>query len=59
MGPEWITVLVVGLGTLALAIVKGLWGTDKPQEDTVEHAEQDIKLDDGKTDQERLDDLGL
>jgi hypothetical protein len=52
---EWIAAIVAAI----LAILKGLFGIDKPQKDTVEHAEPEIEIDDGKTDEERLRDLGL
>jgi len=58
VGFEWIGPLAAALAAVVLVILKGLWGTDKPQETTVEHAKPEIEVDDGKTDQERLDDLG-
>lgn len=59
MGPEWLAALVAALVAGTIAVLKGFWGTDKPQETTVEHPEPEIEVDDGKTDSERLKDLGL
>lgn len=49
----------VGLLTAILALLKGLFGMDKPEETKVEHPKPDMKVGDGKTDKDRLDDLGL
>lgn len=40
-------------------IMKLLFGTDKPQKTTVVKPKPEIEVDDGKTDEERLNDLGL
>lgn len=51
--------LIAGIVAAILAVFRALFGTDRPQEETVEHPEPDIEVTDGKTDQERLGDLGL
>ena len=42
-----------------VALLKGIWGTDKPEETKVTHPEPDVKIGDGKNDKERLKDLGI
>lgn len=44
---------------LALKILKALFGIDEPSKTTTEHPKPDIEITDGKTDEERLKDLGL
>lgn len=56
---EWIGPIVAAIVGALLLLVKGLWGTSKPQETTVDHTTPDIEVTDGKTDKERLEDLGL
>lgn len=51
--------LISAIGTLLLAIIKGIFGTDKPQKNTILRPEPEIKITDGKTDEERLKDFGL
>jgi len=41
-----------------LAVLKGIFGLDRPQETTVDHPEPDLELE-GKDDADLLDDLGL
>ena len=40
-------------------LFKSIFGTKKPLKTTVEHPDKEVKIDDGKTDEERLEDLGL
>lgn len=51
----WIAVVV----DVLIKIVKGIFGTDKPIKTTVVHSEAQVEVTDGKTDDERLKDLGL
>ena len=51
--------LISAIGTLLLAIIKGIFGTDKPQKNTISRPEPEIEITDGKTDEERLKDFGL
>ncbi|MBN2714105.1 MAG: hypothetical protein JXR97_16925 [Planctomycetes bacterium] len=51
----WVSAIV----SILLAIFRGIFGTDKPLKTTVEHAEPDAEITDGKSDDDRLDDLGL
>lgn len=56
---EWIVPLLVALATGVAVVLKSIFGTDKPTETKVEHPKPDLEVNDGKTDAERLDDLGL
>ena len=51
----WITVVV----NIILTIVKSIFGLDKVQKTTVVHPKPEVEIEDGKTDKERLEDLGL
>ena len=51
----WITAVI----NIIVALVKGIWGTDKPTRTTVSHPSPEMEVSDGKTDQERLNDLDL
>jgi len=42
-----------------VAIMKGIFGTDKPLKTTVDHPKPDVEITDGKTDKDRLKDCGL
>lgn len=42
-----------------VSVIKMFFGIDKPSKNSIDHPEPDIKVDDGKTDKERLKDLGL
>jgi hypothetical protein len=42
-----------------IALFKGVFGMDKPEDVTVEHPKPDIEVGDGKTDKERLKDLDI
>ena len=50
------------IGAVLLAVLKffaGLFTVKEPTKDPIERPEPEVKVDDGKTDKERLDDLGL
>ena len=51
----WVTVVFKAI----LFFVKSIFGTDKPQKNTVTHPKPEVEIDDGKTDKERMEDLGL
>lgn len=51
--------LISAIGALLLVIIKGIFGTDKPQKNTLSRPEPEIKVTDGKTDEDRLEDFGL
>ena len=51
----WVSIVLSAL----VAIGKAIFGTSTPRKTTVEHAKQEVPIDDGKTDSQRLDDLGL
>ena len=51
----WLTAIT----NVVMAIFKAIFGTDKPVKKTVVHPKPDLEVDDGKTDEERLDDFGL
>lgn len=51
----WVSVIVSAL----ISILKGIFGMDKPQKTTVFHPEPQVEVTDGKSDAERLKDLGL
>jgi hypothetical protein len=51
----WIGVIV----DVLIKILKGIFGTDKPRKETVERPEPEVEVTDGKTDKDRLRDLGL
>lgn len=53
--PAW----VWGALSVLMKLVKFFFGTDAPRKETVVHAQQEVVIDDDKTDKERLDDLGL
>ncbi len=58
----WIGPLVLALITGIFAVIKGIHGTDKPQEDVIIEVKPDLELKEGKRDehhQKRLSDLGL
>lgn len=50
--------LIPPLLMAAVSVLKAIYGTDKVQETTIEHAKPHIALR-GKSDKERLADLGL
>jgi len=52
---SWIGIIV----DIFLRIVKSIFGTNSPMKNTVIHAEKEMEIDDGKTDEERIKDLGL
>ncbi len=51
----WLTAIT----SVVMAIFKAIFGTDKPVKKTVVHPKPELETDDGKTDEERLKDLGL
>jgi len=51
----WVGVIIQAL----MVILKSVFGTDKPAKTTVVHLEPEVGITDGKTDKERLSDLGL
>lgn len=51
----WIGIVI----DILIKILKGIFGLDKPQKTTVDHPEPEVKVGDGKTEGERLEDLGL
>lgn len=55
----WIAPLIEGLMTGITFVLKTLFGTSQPQNTTVEHTKPEIPTDGGKTDKEKVDDLGL
>ena len=59
MGWDWLVPLFMALVMGVVFVLKNLYGTDKPQQNTVEHPKPDVEVADGKSDQERLKDLGL
>lgn len=56
---EWIIPLVLAIATGVVVVLRGLYGTTKPQDTTVEHPKPHIEVSNGRSDQERLNDLGL
>lgn len=56
----WIGEVVLAVFQGGWLIFKGIFSTDKPQEDRVIHAKRDLEVNnDGKTDKDRINDLGL
>lgn len=53
MGP-----VISAVITAIVALLKGVFGFDSPQETTIDHPEPDLELE-GKDDEDLLDDLGL
>lgn len=51
----WIGVVV----DILIKILKGIFGLDTPQKTSVDHPKPEVEITDGKTDKERMDDLGL
>lgn len=51
----WVSVVISAI----IAILKGIFGMDKPRKETLEHPLPDLEVTDGKTDKDRLKDLGL
>jgi hypothetical protein len=54
----WISELVVGVAKAVLVVLRGFYGSDKPQDQVVEHPEADVEVE-GESDHEKLKDLGL
>lgn len=42
-----------------IKIMRAIWGTSAPRQSMVTHAKQEVEINDGKTDEERMHDLGL
>lgn len=57
--PAWIGTLFGWIGTFLVAVLKGLFGMDKPCKTTVSHPKPELEVDDGKSDAQRMDDLGM
>lgn len=55
----WVATLVSALAAAVVVVLKGLFGTSKPQETTVTHPKPQVEVGDGKADSEKLKDLGL
>ena len=51
----WVTVVT----QILMKILKSIFGMSKPRKTTVTHPDSEINVDDGKTDEERLEDFGL
>jgi len=51
----WISTIV----SVILTVIKSIFGMKKPQKNTVSRPEPEVEINDGKTDKERLKDLGL
>lgn len=49
---KWLIELIIGL-------IKSIFGTNKPVKNTVEKPDKEINVDDGKTESQRLKELGL
>jgi hypothetical protein len=43
----------------AITLLKGIFGTDRPRRTTLERPQADVEVSDGKSDKDRLRDLGL
>jgi hypothetical protein len=56
---ELVAAIIKGVGAVALAFIKGIFGTDKPRAQTVKRPDPEVEVSDGKTDKEKLRDLGL
>lgn len=52
---NWIGAIVAAI----VAIIKGIFGTDKPQKIVVVKPAPEVEITDGKTDKDRLSELGL
>jgi hypothetical protein len=55
---EWVVALVAALAAGLVILLKGIFGTDKPKTTKVEHNEPHLPVE-GKSDREKLEDLGL
>lgn len=50
---------IAGVVQVLFSIIKSVFGTDKPAKTTVVHPDPEVEITDGKTDTDRLNDLGL
>jgi len=55
----WLSAVMGFFAQFIPNMLKMLFGTDKPQKVVVEHPKPEVEVTDGKTDADRLKDLGL